>query len=101
MERMRRLRAARSDNDSAARFRDLGVDVFLGEGRFTGRDEVQVGDATLRFKRALIATGARAAPPPITGLDGVDYLTNESVFSLEALPARLGVIGAGPIGCEL
>jgi pyruvate/2-oxoglutarate dehydrogenase complex dihydrolipoamide dehydrogenase (E3) component len=101
MERMRRLRAAISTNDSAARFRDLGVDVFLGEGRFTGSDEVRVGDATLRFKKAVIATGARAAAPPIPGLDRVGYLTNESIFSLSELPARLGVIGAGPIGCEL
>jgi pyruvate/2-oxoglutarate dehydrogenase complex dihydrolipoamide dehydrogenase (E3) component len=49
----------------------------------------------------VIATGARAAAPPIPGLDSVDYLTNESVFSLTELPKRLGVIGAGPIGCEL
>lgn len=101
MERMRRLRAAISPNDSATRFRDLGVDVFLGEGKFTGRDTIQVGDTTLRFKKAVIATGARAAAPAIPGLDSVEYLTNESVFSLTELPRRLGVIGAGPIGCEL
>lgn len=101
MERMRRLRAAISPNDSANRFRDLGVDVFLGEGQFTGSDTIQVGDTTLRFKKAVIATGARAAAPAIPGLDSVEYLTNESVFSLTELPRRLGVIGAGPIGCEL
>ncbi len=101
MRRMRRLRAAISRNDSASRFRDLGVDVFLGEGRFTGPDTVQVGETTLRFKKAVIATGARAAAPPIPGLDQVEYLTNESVFSLTELPARLGIIGAGPIGTEL
>ncbi len=55
----------------------------------------------LKFKKAVIATGARAAAPPIPGLDQVEYLTNESVFSLTELPARLGIIGAGPIGCEL
>lgn len=101
MERMRRLRAGISPNDSASRFRDLGVDVFLGEGRFTSSNSIQVGDQTLKFKKAVIATGARAAAPPIPGLDQVDYLTNESVFSLTELPRRLGVIGAGPIGCEL
>ncbi len=101
MERMRRLRAHISPNDSAARFRDLGVDVFLGGGRFTSSNTVQVGDQTLQFRKAVIATGARASAPPIPGLDQVEYLTNESVFSLTERPRRLGVIGAGPIGCEL
>ncbi len=101
MERMRDLRARISRHDSAARFRDPGVDVFLGEGHFTGPDTIAVRDRTLRFSKAVIATGARAAAPPIPGLDEVDYLTNESVFSLTELPKRIGIIGAGPIGCEL
>jgi pyruvate/2-oxoglutarate dehydrogenase complex dihydrolipoamide dehydrogenase (E3) component len=101
MERMRRLRAGISPHDSAARFRDLGVDVFIGEGKFAGPDTVQVGDARLRFASAVIATGARAAAPPIPGLNDVPYLTNENLFSLTELPRRLGVIGAGPIGCEM
>jgi pyruvate/2-oxoglutarate dehydrogenase complex dihydrolipoamide dehydrogenase (E3) component len=101
MERMRRLRARISPADSAQRFRDLGVDVFLGQGAFTGSDTIQVGDRTLRFKKAVIASGARASAPPIPGLDEVKYLTNETLFSLTELPRRLGVIGAGPIGCEM
>lgn len=101
MERMRRLRAGISPHDSAARFRDLGIDVFLGEGAFASGDTVQVGDKTLRFRKAVIATGTRAAGPAIPGLDQVDFLTNETVFSLTELPPRLAVIGAGPIGCEL
>lgn len=101
MQRMRRLRARISPVDSAQRFRDLGVDVFLGQGAFTGSDTIQVGDKTLRFKKAVIATGARASAPPIPGLDEVRYLTNETLFSLTELPRRLGVIGAGPIGCEM
>jgi pyruvate/2-oxoglutarate dehydrogenase complex dihydrolipoamide dehydrogenase (E3) component len=101
MERMRRLRAAISPHDSARRCHDAGVDVFLGEGRFTGPDRVEVAGATLRFARAVIATGARASAPPIPGLAEAGYLTSETVFSLTALPPRLAVIGAGPIGCEL
>jgi pyruvate/2-oxoglutarate dehydrogenase complex dihydrolipoamide dehydrogenase (E3) component len=101
MQRMRRLRAELSRIDSAQRFADLGVDVFIGDGRFTGPETVQVGDTTLRFSRAAICTGARAAAPPISGLDGAGYLTNETVFSLTTRPRRLAVIGAGPIGCEL
>jgi pyruvate/2-oxoglutarate dehydrogenase complex dihydrolipoamide dehydrogenase (E3) component len=101
MERMRRLRAELSPNDSAARFRGLGVDVFLGEGRFTGPDAVEVGGQALRFSKAVIATGGRAAAPPVPGLKEAGFLTNETVFSLTELPARLAVVGAGPIGCEL
>jgi len=101
MERMRELRAGISSHDSAARFRDLGIDVFLGEGQFTGPDTARVTGRTLRFSKAVIATGARAAAPPIPGLDKVEYLTNETVFSLTELPSRIGIIGAGPIGVEL
>ncbi len=101
MERMRRLRAGISRHDSAERFRDLGIDVFIGEARFTGRDSVEVGGQTLQFSKACIATGARAAALPIQGLAEAGYLTNETVFSLTELPRRLAVIGAGPIGCEL
>lgn len=102
MERLRRIRARIAHHDSARRFRDdLGVDVFLGAARFASADTVEVGGRTLRFKRAVIATGARAVAPAIPGLAEVGYLTNESVFTLTALPRRLAVIGAGPIGCEL
>ncbi len=101
MERMRRLRADISKNDSARRFKSLGVDVFLGEGRFVGPDTVEVASRRLRFRRAVIATGARAASPSIPGLAEAGYVTNETVFSLTELPRRFAVIGAGPIGCEM
>ena len=101
MERMRRLRAEISPKDSVARFRSLGVDVFLGEGRFLGSDTIEVDGKRLRFRKAVIATGARAIALPIPGLAEAGYLTNETVFSLTELPRRLAVIGAGPIGCEM
>jgi pyruvate/2-oxoglutarate dehydrogenase complex dihydrolipoamide dehydrogenase (E3) component len=102
MERMRRIRADISPNDGAARFRDeMKVDVFLGQARFVSDDTVEVGGERLRFGRAIVATGGRAAIPPIEGMDGVAYLTNETVFSLTERPEHLAIIGAGPIGCEL
>jgi len=101
MERMRRLRSQISHHDSAKRFRELGVDLFLGEGRFTGPDTVDVNGKTLRFKKAVLATGARAVVPPVEGLSEAGFLTNETVFSLTERPTRLAVFGAGPIGCEL
>ena len=105
MARMRRLRARISHNDSAHRYTKLGVDVFIGNGRFTGSGTIQVegpaGNRTLSFARAAICTGARAAAPPTPGLEETGYLTNETIFSLTELPLRLAVIGAGPVGCEM
>lgn len=101
MERMRRLRSQISHNDSASRFKSLGIDVFLGEGRFTAEDWIEVAGKQLNFSRAVIATGARAVQLPIEGLATAGYLTNETVFSLTERPARLAVIGGGPIGCEM
>ena len=105
MARMRRLRARLSPTDSAHRYKSLGVDVYIGWAQFTGRDTVAVegsaGNRTLAFTKAAICSGARAAEPSIPGLRQVGYLTNETVFNLTALPPRLAVIGAGPIGCEL
>ncbi|WP_373500568.1 mercuric reductase [Desulfococcus sp.] len=101
MARMRRLRASIAPHDSVKRFSDLGIDVFIGEGRFVDAHSVEVAGERLAFKKAVIAAGARAAAPLIQGLDTVSYLTNETVFSLTELPRRIAVIGAGPIGCEL
>lgn len=101
MERMRQLRARLSSNDSAQRFRELGVDVFFGQGRFLNGSQVEVRGAKLAFRRAVIATGSRAVAPAIPGLDSIDPLNHESLFGLTQLPRRLAVIGAGPIGCEM
>jgi pyruvate/2-oxoglutarate dehydrogenase complex dihydrolipoamide dehydrogenase (E3) component len=102
MERMRRLRSGISANDSAKRFsEELGVDIFLGNGSFNGPDSVLVDGRTLRFKKAVITSGARAFELPIEGLAEAGFLTNETVFSLTERPARLAVIGGGPLGCEL
>ena len=107
MERLRRLRAKISPADSAAKFRDhYGADVYLGDATFTGPDALRVvgddGEAReLSFAKAAVCTGARAAAPPIPGLADIDYLTNETVFSLTELPESLVVLGGGPIGSEL
>lgn len=101
MERVRRVRADLSPVDSAERFRGLGVDVFLGEGRFVDEDAVEVRGAKLRFGRCVIATGSRPATPDVPGLKETRWLTNETVFTLTELPKRLLVVGGGPIGCEL
>ena len=101
MERMRKVRSEISQNDSAQRFRDLGIDVFFGAAQFEDSHHIRVADTSLKFKKAVIATGARAKRPDVVGLNQAGFLTNESVFSLTECPKRLAVIGGGPIGCEL
>ena len=101
MQRMRRIRARISRVDSVQRLSAAGVDVFFGEAHFTGTDTLSVDGTKLRFRKALIATGARPDTPSIPGLVEAGYLTNENVFDLTELPRRLLVIGGGPLGCEL
>jgi pyruvate/2-oxoglutarate dehydrogenase complex dihydrolipoamide dehydrogenase (E3) component len=101
MQRMRRIRARVSRADSVQQLSAAGVDVFLGEAHFTGSDTLSVEGTKLRFRKALVATGARPDTPSIPGLIEAGFLTNESVFDLTELPRRLLVIGGGPLGCEL
>ena len=102
MERMRQLRSRISPADSAKRYSEqLGVDLFMGKGVFTSPNTIEVNGKTLTFKKAVISTGGTAAIPNIPGLAEVPYLTNSTIFNLTELPARMGVIGAGPIGLEL
>jgi len=101
MERMRRIRSGISKHDSAHRFQDQGIDVFIGNASFSGSNSVEVNGAQLEFTKAVIATGARAMEPPIPGMAEAGFLTNETVFNLTERPDRLVVVGAGPIGCEL
>jgi pyruvate/2-oxoglutarate dehydrogenase complex dihydrolipoamide dehydrogenase (E3) component len=102
MRRMREVRARISPVDSVERFsEELGVDVYLGEARFATPTSIEVAGTRLRFKKAVVATGARPLLPPVPGLAEAGPLTNETVFNLRTLPPRLLVLGAGPIGCEL
>jgi pyruvate/2-oxoglutarate dehydrogenase complex dihydrolipoamide dehydrogenase (E3) component len=101
MERMREIRADISYHDSAERFKNLGIDLYLGDGQFTGPNTFEVDGRTITFSKAVIATGARAAHIPIPGLQEAGYITNEGVFELTERPERLAIIGAGPIGLEM
>ena len=100
-DHLRGVIAAIAPHDSVARFEGLGVTVIQAAARFTGPREVIAGDTTVRAKRFVVATGSTPAVPPIPGLDGVPFLTNETIFELSERPAHLIVIGGGPIGAEL
>ncbi len=93
--------AAIAPNDSVERFTALGVQVVRAEGRFVNRRTLVAGDVEIRARRFVVATGSRPLVPPIPGLDGVPYLTNETIFGLTRRPGHLVVIGGGPIGIEL
>lgn len=101
MERVRRMRSLSSEFDAVQAIEQTGVEVYLGHTCFTGPNAVDVDGRSLRFRKAVIATGSDPFTPPIDGLQRGEYLTNESVFSLTELPPRLVIIGGGPLGCEL
>ncbi|HEY2395323.1 MAG TPA: mercuric reductase [Rudaea sp.] len=100
MQRVRRVRARLSRDDSARRLTAAGVDVYFGDARFVTGDTLTVDGRTLGFRKALITTGARPHIPNIPGLAQAGYLTDENLFELTELPRRLLVIGGGPLGCE-
>jgi len=77
------------------------VDVFLGEATLESPRAVRAGDAVLKTRHIVLATGSRAAVPDIPGLKEAGYETNETIFERESAPGRLLVLGGGPIGCEL
>lgn len=101
MARMRRLRAEIAPVDSHDTTSKAGADMYVGKAVFTGPNELRVGEQTLRFRKAVISSGARAKVPPIPGLPAAPYLTNSTLFNLTELPPRLIVLGAGPIGLEM
>jgi pyruvate/2-oxoglutarate dehydrogenase complex dihydrolipoamide dehydrogenase (E3) component len=88
-------------NDSAARFRGMGVTVIEARACFTAPDEIEAGGRRLTFRRAVIAAGSSAIIPNLPGLETVPYLTNETLFDLEAPPGHLLILGGGPIGLEM
>jgi len=101
MERARAVRAGIARHDSVERFIRAGVDVYLGQAAFESPHLIRVGDAALRTRKTVIATGASPAIPPVPGLEAAAPLTNESVFELRSQPRRLAILGAGAAGCEL
>ncbi len=101
MAHVRASIATIAPHDSAERLGREGVEVVSGTGRFTGPDRIEVGGRTVRFRHAMIATGADPVLPPIPGLEEAQPLTSDTLWDLTGLPGRLVVLGGGPIGVEL
>jgi pyruvate/2-oxoglutarate dehydrogenase complex dihydrolipoamide dehydrogenase (E3) component/uncharacterized membrane protein YdjX (TVP38/TMEM64 family) len=101
MQRVQSVITKIEPHDSEERYRNLGVDVIRGSARLLSPWEIEVDGRRLSARSIVVATGARPLVPRIPGLDSVDYLTSDTVWSLRELPPRLVVLGGGPIGCEL
>jgi pyruvate/2-oxoglutarate dehydrogenase complex dihydrolipoamide dehydrogenase (E3) component len=101
MARMRRVRTRISEYHSVDRLAGQGIDVFFSDSRFVSRKALLAGDTLLSFKKAIVATGARPRTPDIPGLAQAGYRTSDTIFDITRLPARLAIIGGGPLGCEL
>ncbi|HEX4890908.1 MAG TPA: FAD-dependent oxidoreductase [Alphaproteobacteria bacterium] len=101
MDHVQGVIAAIAPNDSVERFTGLGCTVIQAEARFISPAEVEAGGDIIQARRFVIATGSRAAIPPIEGLDQTPYLTNESIFENRTCPDHLIILGAGPIGMEM
>ncbi|MDE2229448.1 MAG: FAD-dependent oxidoreductase [Alphaproteobacteria bacterium] len=93
--------AAIAPHDSVERFTRLGCTVVQARAKFIDERTLEAGGQRIRARRFVVATGSRAAVPPIRGLDGVPYFTNETLFDNVTLPDHLVIVGAGPIGCEM
>lgn len=101
MQEVARVISAIAPHDSVERFESLGVTVIHQHARFDGVRHLVSADYSVRFKRAVIATGAEPAIPNILGLDQVPYLTTDTLWSHGSHPRRLMILGAGPVGIEL
>ena len=101
MQRVRDAIATIAPNDSIERYTSLGVDCVTGTARIVDPYTVDVDGRRITARNIVIATGATAFIPPIPGIGDVAALTSDDVWTLQALPRRLLVMGAGPIGCEL
>ena len=101
MERVQQKIAQVEPHDSIERYTSLGVEVIEGEAKITSPWTVEVNGKTLTTRSIVIATGAKPFVPPIKGLDQIDYLTSDNLWSLRELPKKLVVLGGGPIGSEM
>ena len=101
MSHVERVIATIAPHDSQARFEGLGVTVIRASAKFIGPQTIEADGDAFEARRIVIATGSRAGVPPVPGLDGVPYFTNETIFSNRTLPSHLIIIGGGPIGMEM
>ena len=89
MQRVRDVIAKIEPHDSVERYSKLGVDCLPGHARITSPWSLEVDGKGLTARNLIIASGGRPSVPPIPGLQDIDYLTSDTIWSLRAKPARL------------
>ncbi len=100
MERMRTSIARDRNAMHEGLTQSQELDFYEVEAHLVDDHTLQVGDEQIRGDKIVLAAGSRPLVPPIKGLDAVDYLTNETVLTLDEPPRSLIIIGGGYIGVE-
>jgi len=101
MQQVRKAIETIQVHDDPERFRAYGCDVRFGKAAFINPHQLAVNDEVIRARRFVIATGSSPVAPPVSGLEEAGFDTSDSIFSRHDLPARLAVLGGGPVGVEL
>ncbi len=101
MQQVKEVIATIAVHDSVKRFEELGVQVIQETGQFIDKTTLSAGPKKIKAKHFVIATGSSANIPPISGLEQINFYTNETIFNITDLPSHLLILGGGPIGCEL
>ena len=102
MERMRKIRAEIAVHDSAENFsKQHGIDIVLGAAKFTGPNTIDVNGKQIKFFKATICSGGRPRLPQVPGVNTIPHYTSENIWNMTVQPAKLLIVGAGPIACEL
>lgn len=101
MERVAGVIKKIEPHDSVERYTEMGVECITGNARVTSPFTVEVNGKEITTRNIVLATGARPFVPPIKGLESIDYLTSDTLWSIRKLPEKLVVLGGGPIGCEM
>lgn len=106
LERVKSIREQVRSHEDPEALTKMGIDTITGTASFITPHtlEVKMQNGMVKHisaKKIVIAAGSHPFIPPIEGMDHLPYLTNETVFNLDEIPKRLGILGAGPIGCEL
>lgn len=101
MERVAEVIKSIEPNDSPERFQAMGIEVVFAEAQFIAKDRLLIEGREITARKFVLATGSRPFVPPISGLDKVDYFTNETIFNITENIPQLIVIGSGAVGCEI
>ncbi len=101
MERVKKIITEVEPHDSRERYQELGVNCLTGHATIISPYEVKIGDKIFTTQNITVATGASPFVPPIKGVEKINYLTSDTIWSLNSLPKNFLIIGGGPIGCEL